>query len=202
MPLFKQWQDNDTTISIWKIEEAEDFFYEKAKLKSDKKFLHRRLEYLAGRYLLLQFLPDLSLDQIVISDSGKPHAPGHPAFFSISHSFPYAAAAISFDKETGIDIQIYQEKILRLQHKFLSEKEQLLFENDPQKIALGWTAKEAAFKWHALGGVDFIRHMPITDLTLDGTLADLKMDFSKEHHRQELSLKGGLEKEFAWAYVL
>ena len=201
MPLFKQWQDKNTTISIWKIEEEENFFLKKAGLKSDKKFLHRRLEHLASRYLLVQFLPDLVLDQIIISDSGKPHAPGHPAYFSISHSFPYAAVAISHDQETGIDIQVYQDKILRLQHKFLSDKEQLLFENDPQKITLAWTAKEAAFKWYALGGVDFIRHMPINDLKLTGKMADLKMKFSKEHHDRELVLKGGMEDDFAWAYL-
>jgi len=201
MPLFKQWQDNKTTISIWKIEEEEDFFLKNAGLKSDKKFLHRRLEHLASRYVLLQFLPDLSLDQIVISDSGKPHAPGHPAYFSISHSFPYAAVAISHDQETGIDIQVYQEKILRLQHKFLSEQEQSLFENDPKKITLAWTAKEATFKWYALGGVDFIRHMPISDLKLKGSHAHLRMQFSKEHHHHDLTLKGGMEDDFAWAYL-
>lgn len=203
MPLFKQWEDSaNTTVSIWKIEEGEDFFWKNARLKSDKKFLSRRLEHLASRYLLLQFLPDLSVDQIVISDSGKPHAPTHPAFFSISHSFPYAAVAISFDRETGIDIQVYQEKILRLQHKFLSDREQALFGNDQKKIALAWTAKEAAFKWYALGGVDFIGHMPIHHLEFNGELADLILNFSKENHEQELLLKGGLDKEFAWAYVL
>jgi len=202
MPVYKKWEQNGVRVAIWKIEEPEVFFREHTGLLSDKKSEVRRLEHLAGRFLLKHVQPDFPLEQIETSALGKPFLPGNPRHFSISHSFPYIGVAIDAEKETGIDVQVLQEKIVKLQYKFLSETEQGFCGNRPDRITLAWAAKEAAFKRYGLGAVDFIRHMPIRDMVVSGQDARMTMEFLREEPGRHIHLSGGIEPEFAWSVTL
>lgn len=200
MPIFKSFIISEhARAAIWKIEEAESFFIAATGLTSDKKNEVKRKEHLAGRFLLKHLMPEFELENINISPLGKPYLLENPLHFSISHSFPYIGAAINFEKEIGIDVQTIQDRIHRIQHKFLSEKEQLLCKNETGRITLAWTAKEAAFKYYGLGAVDFIEHMPITDMTFQEKKASLKMAFSKENDIFNIDLTGAIENDFAWS---
>jgi len=200
MALYKQWQNSETSkAAIWKIEEPESFFTEQTGLVSDKKFETRRLEHLAGRFLLKYILPNFQLHKIQVSPLGKPFVEEEKIFFSISHSFPFVGVTIDTTKETGIDVQTLQPKILRLQHKFLSPAEQEFCGNDSELITLAWAAKEAAFKKYGLGAVDFIKHMPITQMDINDREAELTMEFAREIPSTIIHLQGGLEKDFAWS---
>jgi hypothetical protein len=58
MPLFYQQHINQSTrLAIWKIEESESFFAETVPLKRDITHPHKRLQHLAGRYLLRFLFP-------------------------------------------------------------------------------------------------------------------------------------------------
>ena len=48
-----------------------------------------------------------------------------------------------------------------IQHKFLSDIEQQIFQNDPRLITVAWCAKEAVYKWQGRRGVEFIDHLQI-----------------------------------------
>ena len=62
MPLFYQHNIDDTTrIAVWKIEEPEAFFLEKVPVKKDVRHPYKRLQHLAGRYLLTQLFDDFFL---------------------------------------------------------------------------------------------------------------------------------------------
>lgn len=53
MPLFREWSsDKYSLAAIWKIEEPESFFTERTGITSDIKNEKRRMERLAGRFLL------------------------------------------------------------------------------------------------------------------------------------------------------
>lgn len=200
MALYKQWQNSETSkAAIWKIEEPESFFTEQTGLISDKKFETRRLEHLAGRFLLKYILPNFQLNKIQVSPLGKPFVAEEKIFFSISHSFPFVGVTIDTAKETGIDVQTLEPKILRLQHKFLSPIEQEICGNDSALITLAWAAKEAAFKKYGLGAVDFIKHMPITQMDINDREAELTMEFAREIPSTIIHLQGGLETDFAWS---
>lgn len=202
MPLYKEWKaENGTRIAIWKIEEPEDFFEAHTGWSSDKKSDIRRLEHLASRFLLLQLLPGLDLGLIEVSHLGKPFLPEAMPRFSISHSFPFVGVAVA-DQEVGIDVQTLQDKILRLQYKFLSAEEQALCENEPARITLAWSAKEAAFKRYGLGAVDFIRHMPIRQMKVGGAGAILQMEFLRGEAPLLIDLFGGIEAGFAWSVTV
>lgn len=200
MPLYRSWQDSDAHIAIWEITETEDFFAAALGFGSDKKHPKRRLEHLSGRFLLQYLIPGFPFEKIEISPLGKPQLADNTIHFSISHSYPYAAAIVSRQKEVGIDIQVYQDKILRLQSKFLSEAEQQICGDDLQQITLAWCAKEALFKYYGLGAVDFKDDMPISKLLrFDEANAQIKMRLEKT--REQCTLNGILQPDFALSYI-
>lgn len=174
MALFFQHKINDTTLlGIWKIDEPESFFLEHVPLQRSITHPHKRLQHLAGRYLLKYFFPDFPYHEIIIADTRKPYLPYEQYHFSISHCGDYAAAIVSSTNRVGIDIEIPSEKVERIQHKFLSMKERLTVDRlpttvnglrstvDGQLLTLLWSAKESLFKWYSLGEVDFKDHMQL-----------------------------------------
>ena len=128
MPIFFQHQINDTTrLGIWKIEETEEFFKGNVPQHRDVTHPHKRLQHLAGRFLLQFLFPDFPYELIQIADTRKPFLPDEQYHFSISHCGDYAAAIVSKDKRVGIDIEIPVEKISGIMYKFLSAKEHGVF---------------------------------------------------------------------------
>ncbi len=78
----------------------------------------------------------------------------------------------------GVDVELISEKAARIRHKFLSKKElaignrQWAIDNSEHErnfstvqlvnlSTLLWSCKEAVFKWHGLGGVDFKDHIQV-----------------------------------------
>lgn len=171
MPIFFQHQINENTrLGVWKIEETEEFFKGNVPLHREVTHPHKRLQHLAGRFLLQFLFPDFPYQLIEIADTRKPFLPDEQYHFSISHCGDYAAAIVSRDKRVGIDIEIPVEKISRIMYKFLSAREHELFhliEPDKERIpfaTLLWSAKESVFKWDGNGGVDFRKQIQLRKL--------------------------------------
>ena len=167
MPIFFQNQVNDTTrLGIWKIEESEEFFLSNVPLQKEVTHPHKRLQHLAGRFLLQFLFPDFPYDLIRIADTRKPYLADEQYHFSISHCGDYAAAIVSKNQRVGIDIEIPSEKVERIKHKFLNEREQEVGNwqeaiGNGQLLTLLWSAKESVFKWYGEGGVDFRQHIQL-----------------------------------------
>jgi phosphopantetheinyl transferase len=161
MPVFFQHIINDTTrLGIWKIEENEEFFKGNVPQHRDVTHPHKRLQHLAGRFLLQFMFPDFPYELIQIADTRKPYLPNEQYHFSISHCGDFAAAIVSKDKRVGIDIEIPVEKIGKIAEKFISKEEKDFFKvqflaPDFQLLTLLWSSKESVFKWYGDGGVDF-----------------------------------------------
>jgi phosphopantetheinyl transferase len=169
MPLFYQQDINETTrLGVWKIEEEEDFFLREVPIHRAITHPHKKLQHLAGRYLLKLFFPDFPYELIRIADTRKPFLHNEQYHFSISHSGDYAAAIVSADRRVGIDVESYSDKVMKVLHKFLSPPEmELMLKHDSSpyvRETLLWSAKESVFKWHGLGGVDFREHIHIRSL--------------------------------------
>ncbi len=183
MPVFFQQQINENTrIGIWKIEESEEYFRGNVPLHRDVTHPLKRVQHLAGRFLLQFLCPDFPYELIRIADTRKPFLPNEAFHFSISHCGDYAAAIVSRENRVGIDIEKPVEKILGLRDKFLSVKEKEIFntqfsipgvQGDDSHIVsstLLWSAKEAVFKWYGDGEVDFREHIHLeqmNELALD-----------------------------------
>ena len=177
MPIFFQQQVNENTrLGIWKIEETEEFFKGNVPQHRDVTHPHKRLQHLAGRFLLQFLFPDFPYHLIEIADTRKPFLPDEQYHFSISHCGDFAAAIVSKDSRVGIDIEIPAGKILKIADKFLSKEEHSIFniqysmlsDDDPrlrtsnsELPTLLWSAKESVFKWYGNGGVDFRKHIQL-----------------------------------------
>ena len=185
MPLVYNHQLNTATkIGVWHITEEENFFLEEVPLQRNITHPHKRLQHLAGRYLLKTLFPEFPISLILIADTRKPFLIDEAFHFSISHCGNYAAAIVSTANRVGVDIEIPHEKVEKIQHKFLSDKEKtILHENGGDKIknlTMAWSIKEALFKWYGTGQVDFIEDMNITSLHRTETGYDVNCVFKKE----------------------
>ncbi|HEY9342330.1 MAG TPA: 4'-phosphopantetheinyl transferase superfamily protein, partial [Hanamia sp.] len=174
MPLFYQHTINDfTKLAVWHITEPEDFFLEKVNLQNTVGHPHKRLQHLAGRYLLQLLEPEFPMHLISISTSKKPWLQNGAFHFSISHCGDFAAAIISGNKLVGIDVELVTPKIELVKDKFLSEQELDLANNFPaseqhQKLlTLFWSTKEAVYKWYGKGSLSFKKNIHIDHVSFE-----------------------------------
>lgn len=183
MPIFFQQQINDTTrLGVWKIEENEEFFKGNVPLHRYVTHPHKRLQHLAGRFLLQFLYPDFPYNLIQIADTRKPFLPDEQYHFSISHCGDYAAAIVSKTSRVGVDIEIPTEKILKVSEKFLSPNERanpalVSSPEDLARMTILWSCKEAVFKWYGYGSVDFREHIQLQ--TADAREETIDLLFTK-----------------------
>lgn len=202
MSLYRSWKSDPYSIAaIWKIEESEEWFTRQISVFPTAAFPQKRLEFLAARYLLTLLYPEFPLSTIQADEQGKPRLPQNQLEFSLSHSFPYVAAVISKDKPCGIDIQVWKNQVTRLQHKFLSPKEQLFFHNDMQQLLMAWCAKEAAYKWQGLRATAFIEHLQIQQYLSQDTHYEMQVLLTKNNPHTRLSIETSIHPDFAFAIV-
>jgi 4'-phosphopantetheinyl transferase EntD len=171
MPLVYQQNINASTkIGVWHLAESEAFFSERIRIQQHIAHPHKRLQHLAGRWVLTELFPEFPVSEVRIAASRKPYLPEKEFQFSISHCGDYAAAIVSMVNKVGIDIEIPQIKIEPMRHKFLSDEEQVLLLQHPypsiQLLTIAWSIKEAIFKWYADGKVDFKAHIQILEVDI------------------------------------
>lgn len=200
MGLYTIIENHDTKVFIWKIEEPESFFIEQTGLVSFIKSDIRRIEFLAGRFLLKKMMPQINLHEIIKNAIGKPILPDATFHFSISHSYPYIAVALDENKDVGVDIQIYKEKIVGMQSKFLNYKEIELASDDYKMVTLFWSVKEALYKWKASGGQDFSDQLIIRNIKEQNPHYNISCSIINEEAPDDyLELKGILFEDFSFA---
>jgi len=164
MPLFFHQQiNNNTRLGIWKIEETEEFFKGNVPQHRDVTHPRKRLQHLAGRFLLQYLFPDFPYELIQIADTRKPFLPNEQYHFSISHCGDYAAAIVSSESRVGVDVELIRPLVGQLIPKFLSEAETNLLYRATilEQSTIMWSAKEAVFKWYGEGKVDFREHIQL-----------------------------------------
>jgi 4'-phosphopantetheinyl transferase EntD len=196
MPLFYQHNINQNTkLGIWHIEESESFFLEKVPLKRDVSHPFKRLQHLAGRYLLPCLFPDFPLAEIRIAETRQPFLASERYHFSISHCGEYAAAIVSNTHRVGVDIELITPRIEVVAQKFLTAEEAGFFNEDytlfleqwglegrvhQEFLTLIWSAKEAIFKWYGRGELDFKEHMTLAgNISMEGEWFKLPFIFQK-----------------------
>lgn len=111
-----------------------------------------------GTKFLLEKLFNGSVD-LQYSNEGKPFLANNNCNISITHSHDKLAIIVNEIHETGIDIELIRDKVLKIQHKFLSPQELLDANNEPQKLITYWACKEALYKLYSKKEVDFIANL-------------------------------------------
>lgn len=161
-----------TKLGVWHITEPESFFINKVPLQREITHPHKRLQHLAGRFLLKELYPGFPYELIKIADTRKPFLENEAYHFSISHCGDYAAVMVSTQNRVGVDIERITGKVEKIKHKFLSAAEQTLVnslanENDElykSFLTIAWGTKESLFKWYGDGEVDFIDNLHIEQI--------------------------------------
>lgn len=195
-------------MGIWKIEENEDFFLQEVPLQRHISHPHKRLQHLSGRYLLKKLFPDFPYELIMIADTRKPFLSNEAYHFSISHCGDFAAAIVSSVNRVGVDIELVKPMIEKISHKFLGESEmKLLYEGESGTdrtalLTICWSAKEAMFKWHGDGGVDFKSDMQLGEqIDFSGDFIRSCFDFSKDQ-QVRLDVMSKMFGKLVMSYVI
>lgn len=151
MPFIYQHQINQNSqLGVWHIAEEESFFLQKVPLQRHITHPHKRLQHLAGRYLLTELVPDFPLDLIQIADTRKPFLANEAWHFSLSHCGDYAAAIISPTQRVGVDVELVSEKVARVQGKFLGQEEVLMLHSLMGRVDSGQLT-DSGSRWPLAG---------------------------------------------------
>jgi phosphopantetheinyl transferase len=201
---FQQDIDKYTKLGIWKIEEPEEFFLNLVPLQREITHPHKRLQHLAGRWLLKYLFPAFPVGLIQIADTRKPFLENEAYHFSISHCGDYAAVIVSEKYRVGVDIELPSPKVERIRHKFLHREELALLEQKDMDsvipLTLMWSCKEAVFKWWSYGNVDFSDQIRLSPLSLQPSGVISARFIEKETFELELQYCLFDEICLAWVY--
>lgn len=103
----------------------------------------KKREFAATRYLKHRLFGS---KDILYSDSGTPYI-DNEGFISISHSSTYVGIAVCKQHPIGFDIEQISTKALRVESKFCSDSEQVLFDHtSAEEMTLLWSFKETLYK--------------------------------------------------------
>ena len=169
MPLYRDFSDDNATILLWKYDEQEDLnpelLLEKENLEKVKDYHPTKLkETLLIRKLLKSILPNHQ----ILYEGRQPYLWPKDYEISVTHSFPFAALAVSKNK-VGIDIEPFNKKIERIRHKFLLEKESGFIEEGKETAYLTviWSLKESLYKIHHSNYWSLKKHYEVKPFKLD-----------------------------------
>jgi phosphopantetheinyl transferase len=148
---------------LWQITETETELRKRTLFsEADEAYLKtltnpaRRLQTLSCRALLQQLLHMYNVPYKGIMkdiETGKPYLIDCDWHVSFSHSRAISSAIVHRNAPVGIDIELLQEKLQRIQTKFLSEEEMAWADNNVDRLGMLWSAKEAIYKQLSAKGV-------------------------------------------------
>ena len=161
MGVIEKIEENNCIIAIWDMRKSYEELlqlsdnYDLSKYKNEK----RKKEFLSSRLLLNEIQPN---QQITYNKYGAPEIK-NGKHISISHS-KNLVAIVASEQKVGLDIEQISEKPLKLSSKFISKDSCINLSKE--KATLIWCCKEAIFKWHQKGNVDFINDIRLNQFEL------------------------------------
>lgn len=124
----------------------------------------RRCEVLAWRAMVRRELgADVAISH---NDYGAPQVDVPDTYISISHSREMVALLVS-DSPCAVDVEHTSRNFRNVAAKYLSSEEQLLASRY-DLFAEMWCAKEALYKYHQRGGLDYVTQITIHSYDADG----------------------------------
>lgn len=137
-----------SAYAVWNIQETNQVLLGLIKEDVPEGLNPTRLaEWIVGRILIQNLCAQFALKYrgLTPNESGKPFLIGSTAEISISHSFPMAAAMIHLHNPCGIDLERARNKLIKIQNKFINERE-IEYRDNLQKLCAIWCGKEVLYK--------------------------------------------------------
>lgn len=175
MPVFKKYTKKTAKIGIWKLSEEVDELankiydqltdYEKNKYRKFKS-KNRRKEWLATRILLKTLKKSPLNIKISYNNACKPYLKNE--FIGISHSKEFVGIILSTKNNVSIDVEKIAKKAQKISHKFLSKKEQQIFNtNNIKHSTLLWSIKETVYKYYGKKKLPFIEGIKVLNKKIE-----------------------------------
>lgn len=203
MPFYQDFTDENATILFWKYDENDQFNHWELIQPEDFQKVEnyhpkKMAEYLMIRKLLRVAKPE---HKILYQSIGKPYLYPKDAFISITHSFPFAALAVS-EKRIGIDLEKIMPKILKIKHKFLHQNEIAWTENEDEVelLTVIWVIKEALYKLHPSKYWSLKNHYEVESFGLND-LNEIKCRVFDENFEDRYIAKVSRIEDFYFAII-
>jgi len=182
-------------LGLWRIAEEESYFLEHLKLFPKEAIWlrkmkgHRRLEWLAGRWLLHLMSGREDRGACLKDEFGKPYLENSLYQISISHSRELTSVMGS-PKLVGVDIQRLVGKIDRIAPKFMREVEMdsLDVKYRLEHLHVYWGIKEALYKAYGRKKLHFRKHIFVAPFSFDLELGKCKGFVEKDNYRLDCDL--------------
>ena len=182
-------------LGIWHITEPAEYFESRLTLRPSEEAQlaelkgHRRLEWLAGRWLLHEMSGREERGACLKDEHGKPHLEGSLYDISISHSREMAAI-MAAPRTVGVDIQKLVTKIERIAHKYMREEESASLQPVSRLVHLHvyWGAKEALYKAYGRRQLDFKAHIHIAPFVFDPQGGSFSGEIIKDDYRAKYKI--------------
>ena len=170
MPLHLEKRIDGNRLAIWQMTETEEELFSLAAVSEEVKSEiqnfrseTRRKEWLTLRILLKDVLQVAHYDDIIYDEKGKPHLKNGKGYISFSHTRNFAAVIFHRTKNVGLDVETVRNRIEKISHKFLNDREAAFVQNEKrvEMLHIIWGCKEVLFKIYGKGGLDFKNQMHV-----------------------------------------
>lgn len=163
----------NTRILIWQITETVDILLSKIQLDNSskqildlkKKEIHKK-QFLAIRNILELMSSEKYL--VSYSELGKPYL-NSKKNISVTHAGSYAALIVS-DKQVGIDLEEFDEKIKKIEKKFLDVELDYPIDLSTSNLLVYWNIKESIFKSLENKPMDFRKNIIVLPLEKENNI--------------------------------
>jgi 4'-phosphopantetheinyl transferase len=157
----------------------------------------RELEKAGIKHLLDKLFID-SPANLQYTVTNKPYLADRKEHISISHSHDYLVIIVNEKENTGIDIELIRDVVLKVQYKFLNKTELNFAGNNIEKLITLWAAKEALYKVYGLKGLDFKTNLIIDDFSGDILIGKIETETLKKKYKLKCETLG----EYKMVYIL
>lgn len=173
--IFSKISADNFQILVWKIEEPIAFFETFPAYWSTPSIENpiKKLESVAARYCLHQLSPEFDSLILVQNDRNRPFFQDSDIHISLTHSYPYVAAACSRKNRIGIDLEKPGRNIEKIAPRFLCAAELAKWKDTSNLLTLAWSAKESIYKAVGKPGLSFQKEIEISDFNQNPSKAQL-----------------------------
>ncbi|MFD3407551.1 4'-phosphopantetheinyl transferase superfamily protein [Aquirufa sp. HETE-83D] len=173
--IFSKISSEDFQILVWKIEEPLAFFETFPASWSIPAIENptKKLESIAARYCLQQLSTEFDPLILVQNDRNRPFFQDADWHISLTHSYPFVAAACSRRNRIGIDLEKPGRNIEKIAPRFLNPAELAKWKDASNLLTLAWSAKESIYKAVGKSGLSFQKEIEIADFDQNPSQAQL-----------------------------
>jgi hypothetical protein len=190
MPILFERLDSSFQIIVYEIEHEADYYKEGIDFTAfDQNEFDaivnplKQLQWLASRYWVKKLSKQHHQLHLEKTELGKPHFTNYPLKFSISHSRNYIAVICSETNDVAIDIEVIQDKVLKIKHKFLHPND---FEqgDDLAKLTMIWSSKETIYKHYHTKELYSFKEQIAVDTYNDSKMHYTLSNFQNQKHSE------------------